>query len=198
MPTQQPTKLHILMFKAKRLLFLMLLAFIAVRCELLRDLTTDRPKDPGETPTSGNYGPVPPSTSSKEMLLRKDIVSFAQTQIGKTYQYAGKTPETGFDCSGFTSFVMSKYGIKISASSRDQALQGKSIQVNSVKPGDLIFYRRSASEPIFHVSLVVSNEGGDIRVVHSTTSRGVIVDNITASKYWRPYIDSARDVVVKR
>lgn len=197
MPTQRPTKFRIVMFKTKRLLFLLLLVWLAVRCETFRDLTTDRPKDPTAEPNN-NYGPVPPTTSSKEMLLRKDIVTFAQTQVGENYLYAGKTPETGFDCSGFTSYVMSKYGIKISSSSRDQALQGKSIDVTKVKPGDLIFYRRSASEPIFHVSLVVSNDGKDVKVVHSTTSRGVIIDNVTASKYWRPYIDSARDVVAKK
>jgi hypothetical protein len=185
------------MFKTKRLFFLMLLVWLAVRCNVLRDLTTDRPKDPVEKPGT-NYGPVPPSVSSKEMLLRKDITTFAQTQVGTTYQYAGKNPSTGFDCSGFTSYVMSKYGIKISASSRDQALQGTSVDVAKVKPGDLIFFRRSASEPIFHVSLVVSNDSKGIQVVHSTTSRGVIVDNITASKYWKPYIDSAKDVVAKK
>lgn len=197
MATRQPTKFQIWMFKTKRLLFLLLLVWLAVRCNVLRDLTTDRPKAPVEKPGS-DYGPVPPSVSSKEMLLRKDITSFAQTHLGITYKYAGKSPSTGFDCSGFTSFVMSKYGIKISASSRDQALQGSSVDVAKVKPGDLVFFRRSASEPIFHVSLVVSNDSKGIQVVHSTTSRGVIVDNITASKYWKPYIDSAKDVVAKK
>ena len=197
MTTRRPTKIQIWMFKTKRLLFLLLLVWLAVRCNVLRDLTTDRPKDPVEK-TGTDYGPVPPSVSSKEMLLRKDITSFAQTHLGITYKYAGKSPSTGFDCSGFTSFVMSKYGIKISSSSRDQALQGKAIDVSKVKPGDLIFFRRSASEPIFHVSLVVSNDKQGIKVVHSTTSRGVIVDNITASKYWKPYIDSAKDVVAKK
>lgn len=196
MAIPRPTKLQVLMFKTKRLLFLLLLAGVAVRCDLLKDLTTDRPKDPTNG-SENEYGPVPPSTSSKEMLLRKDITEFAQTLIGSTYLYAGKSP-TGFDCSGFTSYVMNKYGIKISASSRDQAIQGKFVDVYKVKPGDLIFYRRSASEPIFHVSLVLSNNGKEIKVVHSTTSRGVIIDNITASKYWRPYIDSARDVVAKK
>ncbi|MDX2072105.1 MAG: C40 family peptidase [Haliscomenobacter sp.] len=197
MATRRPTKFQIWMFKTKRLLFLLLLVWLAVRCNVLRDLTTDRPKDPVEK-TGTDYSPVPPSVSSKEMMLRKDITSFAQTHLGITYKYAGKSPSTGFDCSGFTSFVMNKYGIKISASSRDQALQGSSVDVAKVKPGDLIFFRRSPSEPIFHVSLVVSNDSKGIQVVHSTTSRGVIVDNITASKYWKPYIDSAKDVVARK
>lgn len=196
MASSQPTKFQIWMFKTKRFLFLLLLVWLAVRCDLLKDLTTDRPKEPAGQ-TDNEYGPVPPSTSSKEMLLRKNITNYAQTLVGSTYQYAGKTP-AGFDCSGFTSYVMGKYDIKISSSSRDQANQGKFVDVYKVKPGDLIFFRRSAAEPIFHVSLVVSNDGKDIKVVHSTTSRGVIVDNITASKYWRPYIDSARDVVARR
>lgn len=197
MATRRPTKFRIAMFKTKRVLFLLLLLWLVVRCNVLRDLTTDRPKTPTEG-ANNPYGPVPPTVSSKEMMLRNTIVSFAQQQLGTNYLYAGKTPETGFDCSGFTSYVMGKNGIKVSSSSRDQALQGSAIAVSKVKPGDLIFYRRSPSEAIFHVSLVISNDGKDIKVVHSTTSRGVIVDNITASKYWKPYIDSARDVVAKR
>lgn len=196
MATQRPNKFQIWMFKIKRLLFLLLLVWLAVRCDLLKDLTTERPKETGDK-TETEYGPVPPSASSKEMMMRKDLTNYAQTLVGSTYLYAGKSPD-GFDCSGFTSYVMGKYGVKISSSSRDQAGQGKFVDVYKVKPGDLVFFRRSAAEPIFHVSLVVSNDGKDIKVVHSTTSRGVIVDNITASKYWRPYIDSARDVVAKK
>jgi len=58
-----------------------------------------------------------------------------------------------------------------------------------------VFFRRSASEPIFHVSMVKSNNGKNLVVIHSTTSRGVIEEDILNSTYWKQYIDSVRDVV---
>jgi len=41
---------------------------------------------------------------------------------------------------------------------------------------------------VFHVSLVSRVKSDEIWVVHSTTSRGVIEENIMASRYWRPLI----------
>jgi NlpC/P60 family len=201
MKTPLPNLIHKLVQRMKPIAFLLLLVWMFVGCDVLRDLTTDRPKTPPSSGDSNVYGPVPPSTynmSATERKLRGDITGFAQKQVGVRYQSAGKIPETGFDCSGFTSYVMNNFNIKISPSSRDQALQGRSVEINKVKPGDLVFYRRSVADPIFHVSMVVENTGPAIRVIHSTSSRGVIVEDILASKYWRPYIDSARDVVAAR
>ncbi len=166
-------------FKA---LFLLVSVLFLTRCEVLRDLTTERPR----------------GVDSKEAALRRDIVDFAQRYEGKKYLYAGKNPSSGFDCSGFTYFVMKEYGIMLSSSSKDQATQGRSIPVDKAMPGDLVFFRRSPSEPVFHVSLVVENDGKSLWVVHSTTSRGVIQEDLLASSYWKPKIYSARDVISGR
>lgn len=175
------------------------------RCALIKDLTTDRPKLPTETPVYIPATPdAPPAESpgrpvlpgyDKESSLRADLVQYAQQFRGIGYVSAGKKPETGFDCSGFTSFVMQEFEIPISASARDQAKLGKEVPIEKAKPGDLVFYRRSPSEPIFHVSLVVENTGTQLWVVHSTSSRGVMVEDILASSYWRPFIYTVRDVI---
>ncbi len=183
------SRVHFVFF---RLLVVLTLTAATYQCSVMRDLTTDRPKATNN-PTES---PVPISEAMrKEMAIRNEVVGYAEQFIGTSYLSAGKEPKTGFDCSGFTSFVWGKYNVKLSASAHDQAIQGASKPIESVKPGDLIFYRRSPGTPIFHVSLVVSNDGKSIKVIHSTTSRGVEINDILASKYWKPYIDSARDVV---
>ena len=53
--------------------------------------------------------------------LRKDIAKHSRQYKGIKYKYAGKTPKTGFDCSGFTSYVMRKFNIEISSVSKSQA-----------------------------------------------------------------------------
>ena len=156
---------------------------------------------PGKIPNSPpipnpNPGPIPnPIPATSEAGLRRNITDYARNFIGTRYTSAGKQPSTGFDCSGFTNFVLSAYGYPLAASARQQAQQGREIPLALVQPGDLIFYQRNAKDGIFHVSVVVENTGSEIRVIHSTTSRGVIVEDILASSYWKPFIFSARDVL---
>ncbi len=146
-------------------------------------------------PTSGSDSGRPYSRpSNSEMRLRQDIVAFAKKFEGTKYKYAGKTPKTGFDCSGFTSYVMDRYNIDLSASSSLQENQGRKIDPDRVTTGDLIFYRRSPGGRVFHVSLVVDNDREGIKVIHAT-SRGVVIDNISTSSYWKPKISTARDVI---
>jgi cell wall-associated NlpC family hydrolase len=147
-------------------------------------------------------GPAPggrerPATSGREEQTRHDVVQYARQYEGKPYRAAGKKPSTGFDCSGFTSYVMSNFKVALSASARDQVRQGREKPVSQARPGDLVFFRRGASEPVFHVALVVSNNGRNLRVIHSTTSRGVVVDDILHSAYWKPKIYAVRDVLTR-
>lgn len=178
-------------------------------CAFIKDLTTDRPKEvetrtmPDPDPPGSTERPYEPERSpvpgyDREAVLRRDIADYARRFVGTSYLYAGKKPESGFDCSGFTGYVLGNFGIAVSASSRDQARQGREIPIDQARPGDLVFYRRSSSEAVFHVSLVVENRGNQLWVAHSTTSRGVLVEDVLASKYWKPYLFMARDVMGRR
>lgn len=177
----------------KNAALIVLVAFISVKCDVLNSLTRE-PASPSETTKRPSPTAPRKTPSSKELTLRKDIVTYAQKFKGSKYCSGGKSPKTGFDCSGFTSYVLNNFDIQISASSQSQAKQGVPRSLDKVLPGDLIFFRRPEEERIFHVALVVSNDGKSLKVVHST-SRGVVVDDILNSKYWKPKIELARDVV---
>lgn len=167
---------------------LFLISFTVTRCHILAPVgDTTRPN-----PTTTK--PKPNTKVDREADFRADIIQYAKQYKGTNYLYAGRDPGKGFDCSGFTYFVMKEYGIDLSPSSRAQENQGRKIRINEVQAGDLIFYRRSANTDVFHVSLVVANDPDGIKVIHST-SRGVVIDNISTSSYWEPKISTARDVV---
>ncbi len=127
-------------------------------------------------------------------LFRRDVVQYARQFKGSKYKYAGKGPKV-FDCSGFTGYVMKKFNVPLSGSSNGQSVQGGAVSLNDVKPGDLVFFRKSNRGEVFHVALVVSNDQSGINVLHSTSSRGVIEENISSSSYWSPKISSARNVL---
>lgn len=128
-----------------------------------------------------------------EFALRMDIVQQAAQHIGSRYKYTGTSPSTGFDCSGFTSYVLGQFEIALPHQSGAQAKVGQAIPVAKVMPGDLVYFTRG--NRIFHVALVESNSEDGVVVIHSTTSRGVIRENITRSDYWRPKIAGARTVI---
>ena len=135
------------------------------------------------------------SSISKEDQLRSDVLTYARKYVGSKYRYGGTDPKSGFDCSGFTYFVMKEFDIALNRSSRSQESNGRSIKVSEAKAGDLLFFRRSRSGNVFHVALVVSNDRNGLKVIHSTSSRGVIIDNITHSSYWKPKVSTARRVI---
>ena len=97
--------------------------------------------------------------------LRMKIVEFAKQFIGRPYVWGGVSPN-GFDCSGFTLYVMKHVaGVNLSHSSRAQANEGRRISPDEMRPGDLICYGKGKN--ISHVTLYI----GDGQVVHSSTER---------------------------
>ena len=159
------------------LMFFVSLTLLITGCEALRNAN------------SGNS-----NTTKVDALTakRNNLTESSKKYVGVKYKYAGKDPK-GFDCSGFTSYVMATEGVTISSSSKAQATEGKPVPLNKVKPGDLIFFGKN--DKISHVAMVVSNTSEGITVIHSTTSKGVIIQNISTSTYWKPLIMFARDVL---
>jgi hypothetical protein len=133
------------------------------------------------------------SENLEMMDMRSAIIGYAQNFTGLKYRYAGTSPKTGFDCSGFTSYILKEFDVKVSSSSANQSRQGMKIPLDQVIPGDLVFFGRGRG--IQHVAMVVERNEEGIFVVHSTCTRGIIVENISTSKYWKPRILFARDVI---
>lgn len=162
-------------------------------CELFRPVVTDASEDRPKVDK-----PVPSRKSdANTAVLRQNIIQDSRTHIGTKYKYAGKTPKTGFDCSGFTAYAYAEHGHTISSSSKAQASTGRAIPLHTVEPGDLIFFSQDGRN-ISHVAMVTRRDNEGIWVIHSTTSRGVMEQNITSSEYWRPKILFARDVLSYR
>ncbi len=168
-------------------LFIMLIAVPA--CEAFRELRQDHDKTTDRRETSS------PRKTDKKAELRREVVSYAQQLKGSQYTAAGKNPKSGFDCSGFTGYVLRNFDIEMGASSRDQATQGRTVPLKEGKPGDLIFFRRSSTTPVFHEAMIVSNDSDGIKMIHSTNTRGVVVDNLLQNSYWEPKIYQVRDVL---
>lgn len=143
------------------------------------------------------------STSSKrtkttvakveKLDLRNSVIASAEKFIGLQYKWGGKSPKSGFDCSGFTSYVMQENGINVQGASHHQSKLGKKVSKSKVAPGDLIFF--GSGSKVSHVAIVKANDGNSLKVIHSTSGSGVRIDDINDSDYWNKRYLYARQVI---
>lgn len=114
------------------------------------------------------------------------VIDAACSWIGVPYRYGGNT-KSGVDCSGLVCMAFDTgAGVKLPRSSREQAKFCKKINKNSARPGDLFFFAsRKGGNTINHVALYLGND----RIVHSTTSKGVIISSLSED-YWVAHFHS--------
>jgi len=122
-----------------------------------------------------------------------NVVASAEKFIGLKYKWGGKKPSTGFDCSGFTSWVMQENGVNVQGASHHQSKLGKKISKSKVAPGDLIFFGKG--KKVSHVAIVKANTGRSLEVIHATSGSGVTIDDINNSDYWNKRYLYARQVI---
>lgn len=114
--------------------------------------------------------------------FRDEILITAKEQLGVPYVWAGSTPE-GFDCSGFTSYVMKQNGKSLPRRASEQYEDSKRVKPKNVERGDLVFFNNGSG--ISHVGIVVSKKNEPVHMIHSSSSKGVIITDISKSDYWK-------------
>ena len=117
------------------------------------------------------------------------LVGTALSLRGTPYRNGGADPQ-GFDCSGFTQYVFSQYGLSLPRAVREQYQVGKSIKAEDLAPGDILFFTTTEPGPS-HVAIAI---GGD-QFVHAPSSTGVVRVEQLSSSYWSPRYLGARRVV---
>lgn len=123
---------------------------------------------------------------------RIELIEKARKYLGSRYRYNSSGPKA-FDCSGFTSFVYSSFGMALKRSSRDQSKLGKRVPISDAQPGDLVFFAVKGN--VHHVGIILKNENEQLWMIHSSTSRGVVVEEIFGSAYWRNRLLCVRDIM---
>jgi len=124
--------------------------------------------------------------------LRSILIANASKLVGVPYKYAGETPETGFDCSGFVLYVFKSIGIELPHNAHMQSqLEGEIISLEEAKPGDLIFFgnKNEKGWHTQHAGIVYEYQPNEPKVIHCV-SRGVSIDGNNSSwdNYWKERI----------
>ena len=134
-------------------------------------------------------------SNSKTTSTKIDrIVSNALKYKGVKYKFGGTT-KRGMDCSGVIYVAFKEESFLLPRVSKDMAKRGRKISLSKAQKGDLLFFKTNkSSNKINHVGLIVSNLKGQIKFLHSTTSKGVIVSSLSQN-YWKKVFVKATKVL---
>ncbi|AOP54917.1 MAG: C40 family peptidase [Brevibacterium aurantiacum] len=91
-------------------------------------------KDKSESKDSGSD-----DAGSIDGSKAEQVMGWAAKGVGTPYVYGG-TSQSGWDCSGYTSWVYSKVGVNLPRSSGAQKAAGQVVSQSEAKPGDLIWH----------------------------------------------------------
>lgn len=108
------------------------------------------------------------------------LVSEARTWIGTPYKYGGHSRD-GADCSGFLMEVFKNaIDVTIPRTTREQRDDCLYVDRDNISVGDILFFSSNNSTgKIAHVGMYV----GDGRMIHASSSRGVVEDNLDVNYY---------------
>jgi len=119
------------------------------------------------------------------------MISYAKKFIGVPYLYGG-TGNGGFDCSGYTQYILNTYGHSIPRSARTQHADLEKVKIKKAKKGDLIFFSKNKRKNnITHVGIVISEEGENLTMIHASSSRGIMITDVSTNTYWKPKLVAA-------
>lgn len=119
--------------------------------------------DVGSLPGGGGadgYGYEIPSEALSDEKFAK-MIHEAEKYLGRPYVWGGASPSTGFDCSGFVSWVINNCGNGWNVGRQTaEGLRGCCAHVppSQAKPGDLIFFQNTyPTSGASHVGIYVGN-----------------------------------------
>lgn len=120
-----------------------------------------------------------------------DIVQTARSMRGKPYRRGGLSPETGFDCSGFSRWAFQQHGVDLPRPSWAQYKLGKPVDMGDLQPGDLLFFKTTRRGPSLHVTIYA----GQDTFIHSPQSGGWVEEVSIHEPYWKKRYRGARRVL---
>lgn len=116
-----------------------------------------------------------------------EIANFAMSFVGYKYVYAGKSPDTGFDCSGLMYYCLNHFGISVNRVADDQMDQGTPVEKSNLQVGDLVFFGSGTYAD--HVGMYI---GGNNFVHAANPNSGVRIDSLDQTYYLNKYIGARR------
>jgi cell wall-associated NlpC family hydrolase len=114
--------------------------------------------------------------------LATQLINNAMQFVGVRYRTGG-TSLSGMDCSGLITAAFNIFDIKLPRNSSAMSTVGSKICKTDAQKGDLIFFRTHGGA-INHVGMVIEVINDEVKFLHSSSSKGVMVSS-TKERYYK-------------
>ena len=169
----------------KNFLSLILLLTLFTACKSTSPIVTSKKGAPKEKPTR--------SEKRETNRLAEKLIDEAADNLGAKYKYGGIT-KAGYDCSGFVFTVFDSQNIALPRNSYLQSKKGVVLNPKNeeAQKGDLIFFKTNKNAQINHVGIVIEVNDDEIKFIHSSTSKGVIISSTKEAYYKKTFVQINR------
>ena len=130
------------------------------------------------------------SVDDSNYLVRQ-LINTASENLGVRYRSGGTTTD-GFDCSGLMYSTFKKFDIILPRSSVDMAKIGRILDEHDIRKGDLMFFTTNGKRVINHVGMVTEVNDEEIKFIHSSTQKGVIISSTKEPYYGNNFAQANR------
>ena len=140
----------------------------------------------GLNPVRGDYRGGDYGTVNGPSGIANLAADHAASMVGAPYAYGGRSPASGFDCSGLVQYSYQRAGLRIPRETSDQLNYGQRIGAPDLQRGDLIFFDQEGKRAS-HLAVYL----GEGRFVHApSTGKPVRIDRL--DEYWRRHVSEMR------
>lgn len=161
----------------KHLSLLLLILIFFTACKSTSPIVTSTKSNPKKERATR-------SENRKKNGLAEDLIDAAVENLGVKYK-SGGTTKAGFDCSGLIFTIFDTHNITLPRNSYQQSKMGTIINTKKeeAQKGDLIFFKTNKNSQINHVGIVIEVNDDELKFIHSSTSKGVIISTTKESYY---------------
>lgn len=105
--------------------------------------------------------------------------------LGIAYVWGGSSAK-GFDCSGYTLYIMKQFGVKLPHGATAQYQYGTAVSKADLKEGDLLFFK-TGDAPIGHVGIYIGNG----QFIHASSAKNKVIIS-SLKTYGGKYVGARR------
>lgn len=149
-------------------------------------------------PVTGNLDDKTYQTLAEEAYRKQavpgvkgsSVIATAARFKGTPYRFGGATPDKGFDCSGYVSYVFWQNKVALPRTADLQYNKGLFVLRSALRPGDLVFFTTTEPGPS-HVGIYAGNGS-----FWHASSHGVMQSGLDEA-YWKPRYLGARRILLE-
>ena len=123
----------------------------------------------------------------------RTTISTARSYTGTPYRWGGTT-KRGMDCSGLLCVSYQSAGLSLPRTSAEQSKTGRSVTMQELQPGDLVFFApKKGRKKITHVGMVTEiRDKREVRFIHASNKLGVVESNLLSDYYKGIFVKARR------